>query len=336
MVNKTPTPDTLHSTPSRKGFTLLEALVAMVMLTVIMYAVTMALSVSLRAQTTSSQRQEESGTVRAIFGILGRDLQAACGSLNSPASVFMAGGSGGKSATESLLTFTSLSGRIQAEGLDQPDAKSSDPSQPSAPQSDMALIHYEFDSLTGTLRRTVSQVPNLQAMMQPTTTESEGVLAREVQSIRLRFWDAENKNWREDWDFVQQKQAQSQNTSNGQSSQNGQNGQGNQSGQNGQNNGGSSGDDSSNGNGADGDKKLPGAVEITLTLKKKTGASITYTTMLPIVAPELQKKIDTPSSQSNTNQNGNSNQPNQQGQQPNQPNQPNQPTSPNGNGGGRP
>src|SRR5581483_410100 len=102
-----------------RGFTLVEALIALVIFGLITFALSMSISVALRAQTVSTERQQDTGEVRAIFGQLNRDLNAASGSLNNPASAFIAGGSqGGRNATGSgLLTLTTLSHRIEADDL---------------------------------------------------------------------------------------------------------------------------------------------------------------------------------------------------------------------------
>ena len=85
------TPDAQRLKASR-GFTLLEALVALVIFGVLTLSLSLALTTALHAQVYAQQRQQEEGTVRAIFGSLSRDVQAAYVSLSNPAAIFIAGG----------------------------------------------------------------------------------------------------------------------------------------------------------------------------------------------------------------------------------------------------
>src|SRR5262245_18590019 len=73
------------------GFTLMEALVALIIFGIITSAVSLSLSAAMNAHRISTERQEETGSVRALFGALTRDIQAAIASPNDPNSVFMAG-----------------------------------------------------------------------------------------------------------------------------------------------------------------------------------------------------------------------------------------------------
>jgi prepilin-type N-terminal cleavage/methylation domain-containing protein len=283
---------------SRCGFTLMEALVALVIFGVITFALSMALSAALLAQSVSQRRQEENGTVRAVFDRITRDLQAAYASSNSSASLFMAnsgqsGSPGMPSASGGLLTLSTLSHRIQA---DDPNAtspgSSAQTNMPGTPQSDMGLVQYSLDSQTGMLSRTVSTVPNLQLLTQ-TQSGPETVLATHVQALTLRFWDANAKSWREDWDYEQQNQSQSSSSGSGSSS------PGNSS-------------SSSSGGGA-GDANLPGAVEVTLVIRKQDGSTATFTTVVPVIVPQPQTN---PGSSKSSTSSPNSGAPNSQSQNP--------------------
>lgn len=256
-----------------RGFTLVEALIALVIFGLITFALSMSISVALRAQSVSTQRQQDTGEVRAIFGQLGRDLNAAFGSLNSPASVFIAGGSqDGSNATGSgLLTLTTLSHRIEADDL--AGGISVAAAQPPQPQSDCALVRYDLDPATGTLARLESVVPDPQAVSQPSDSPAN-VLSQRVLAFNLRFWDTTNKTWRTDWDFEQQNQPQQTATN----TQTGQAGQTDQSGA---------------ADSATGDSLLPGAVEVTLALRKSDGTPAIYTTLIPIAAPQPQPRPTT-------------------------------------------
>lgn len=271
-----------------RGFTLVEALIALVIFGLITFALSMSISVALRAQSVSTERQQDTGEVRAVFGQLNRDLNAAFGSLNSPASAFIAGGNqGGRNATGSgLLTLTTLSHRIEADDLagGNPVTTAAPP-----PQSDCALVRYDLDPATGTLARLESAVPNPQAVSQPSASPAN-VLSQRVLALNLRFWDTTNKTWRADWDFEQQNQPQ-------QTAANPQTGQTDQSGAAGS---------------TTGDSMLPGAVEVTLALRKSDGTPAIYTTLIPIAAPQPQPRPTTAPTNGAAppNQSGNPNTPN--------------------------
>lgn len=260
------------------GFTLLEALVAIIMLAAIMAALTLALSTALRAQQTAQTQQERMGTVRAVFALIARDVQAALASNNNPACVFMATPPGaGNTNASSLLTLTTLTHRIdshdpnvngETSGLSAvpPQNANSD-----SPQADFALVRYVFAPNGGTLTRTVSAVPNLQTLTQSTPSPKDTV-AQNLQDVHLRFWDPNQQMWREDWDFEQQNQQSAQ----------GQNGQTGVSSNSLANN-----STTGNANSGSGDTSLPSAVEITVTLGSKEGALASYSTTIPVLTPQV-------------------------------------------------
>ncbi len=268
---------------SRSGFTLLEAIVAIVMFTFIIMAVSAAFSVSLQASNRSQHRQEDDGAVRAVFDSITRDIQAAFASPNSPASLFMAGagsssGPGGSSGSSDLLTFSALSTRLQTPELDTQSGNSSVSPSPNAqqgtsqPQSDMALVKYTFDSGSGTLYRIVSAVPSSQALSQSSPSLDQA-LAQNIVAVKLSFWDRTQQTWRDDWDYEQPNQAQPAASTGGQSGTTG---------------GAASttGSQSTSATTATGDTMLPIAVKITLTLQKSDGNTQDYITTVPIAASQ--------------------------------------------------
>ena len=276
-----------HTMGRHTGFTLLEAIVAIVMFTFIILAVSQAFSVSVQATTRSQRRQEEDGTVRAVFDVITRDILAAYASAQSPASVFTAGSgsSSGGSASSDLLTFSALSNRLQTPEI---DTQAADGSQSGAqngaqgtsqPQSDMALVKYSFDTAAGKLYRIVSPVPSSQSLSASPTPDQ--AIADRIESIQLSFWDSTQQNWRPNWDYAQQNQVGvvlvgsagsgaassatgSSSTSSGAS--------GAQSGQGTPN------------TTATGDTSLPSAVKVTVTVKQSNGQTKDYITTIPISA----------------------------------------------------
>lgn len=259
------------------GFTLLEAIVAIVMFTFIILAASQAFNVSLQATARSQHRQEDDGTVRAIFDVITRDILAGYGSPNSPASVFTAGSSGssGGSGSAGLLTFSALSTRLQTPELDSQSGtgpqNGSAAQGTSQPQSDMSLIKYTFDSASGMLYRVVSAVPSAQSLSQSSPTPDQAV-AQNVAAIQFSFWDPTQQNWRTDWDYEQQNQIGVTPLSSGTS--------------------GSTSSSSSSGQGtanttATGDTYLPTAIKITVTLQQSNGQTQDFVTTIPVGASQI-------------------------------------------------
>ena len=98
---------------TRRGFTLLEVMVALVIFGIITIALSNAMSAAMRARLLAEQRQDDSASVRAVFSILGRDLQGAYGSVYDPNSIFVTGGGGSgnsqsTAAVGSLLTMAAI------------------------------------------------------------------------------------------------------------------------------------------------------------------------------------------------------------------------------------
>lgn len=263
----------------RSGFTLLEAIIAIVMFTFIMLAVSQAFQVSLQATSRSQHRQEDDGTVRAIFDVITRDILAAYGSPNSPTSVFMTSGSGGNASPGDLLTFTALSTRLQTPELDtQTSSGPQDSSQSvSQPQADMALVKYNFDPSSGTMYRIVSSVPSQQNTTASAPTPEQAI-AQNVVSIQFSFWDPTQQNWRTDWDFEQQNQIGVVPLSSGSTPMSSVTPGGPASG--------STGGQGTANTTATGDTYLPSAVKVTVTLQRSNGQTQDYVTTIPLGASQ--------------------------------------------------
>lgn len=311
------------------GFTLLETLVAMVIFGIITVSLSLAFSVALQSQQTNTTRFEESGSVRIVMDTLTRDIEQAYASAQNPACVFIAGSDQGGAANSSnissgLLTLTTRSNRINAPYAADPNDPNSqngqsgptlgnttqDNNDTTPPQSDPALVRYDLDPQSGVLQRTVFAIPNLQYLSQNASGGPETVLANNIVSLTLRFWDTSQQNWRTDWDYEQQNQPSSPVTAaaatttgtgataagtaggtQGTTPASGSAAGGTAtagSGTTGQT-GVSAGTSntqttSASGGTVSGDPALPGAVEITLVLKRSDGSLAHYQTVVPIQA----------------------------------------------------
>jgi len=173
----------------RNGFTLLEALVSLVIFGIVTLALSMAFSTAMHSQQTNTQRFTEEGTVRVVMNTLTRDIQAAYASARiRPASLSAGGGQGaGSQGSMGLLTFMTRYNRIQAPYAFDPN----DPNSQNAagggnstqitdntpPQSDLSLIRYDLDTSDG---RCIDrhQYPFLQNLTQTTNRRSRKASCR--------------------------------------------------------------------------------------------------------------------------------------------------------------
>ncbi|MCW3097404.1 MAG: prepilin-type N-terminal cleavage/methylation domain [Chthonomonadaceae bacterium] len=263
------------------GFTLLEAIIAIVMFTFIMLAVSQAFQISLQSAARSQRRESDDGTVRAIFDVITKDILAAYASPNSPTSVFMtSSSSSGSMAPGDLAAFTALATRLQTPELDaQTNGSSGATAQGgSQPQSDMAFVRYNFDRSTGTLYRMINSLPGQQNMT-PTAPTPDQALAQNLVSVDLAFWDGTQQSWRNDWDFEQQNQIGVIPLSSGTSS----------SQLSGAPAGAATTPQGSQGTPnttATGDTYLPSAVKVTVTLQLANGQTKDYVTTIPLGASQ--------------------------------------------------
>jgi type II secretory pathway pseudopilin PulG len=304
-----------NSHRGRRAFTLIEALVALLMFTVIMASLSLAFRTLTKTETKSSARQDDNAVVRVIFDALRRDIQAAYASTNDPMSVFIAntspsGGGGNQSATGSdtttvgspgILTFTTNSYRIQADELSQQGGAQSTSaigsnngnSSNAIPQAGFQIVRYDLDSGSGTLLRSVFTAPNLTLVQAPSPGDPGSILASGITNIQFQFWDPNQNTWRDSWDYEQSNLTTSQANS-GTS--------GAASGTSGGTSAGSSASSSSSSSSTStattsyttltgttigattGDVTFPSAVQVTVEMRNSNGERVTYSTIIPVAA----------------------------------------------------
>ena len=297
---------------SRRGFTLIEALVALLMFTVIMASLSLAFSTLTKTHNRSTARQDDNASVRVIFDALRRDIQAAYASTYDPMSVFIgnSAGSGGGSSQSStgsstttvgspgLLTFTTNSYRIQADELNQGggaqgtsaiggNAGATDSSNVT-PQAGFQIVRYDLESASGNLLRSVFTAPNLTLVQAPSPGDPGSVLASGITNIQFQFWDPNQNTWRDSWDYEQSNLTTSQ--ANSSSATGGATG--------GTSAGTSAGTSSSTSTASTsyttltgttigattGDVTFPTAVQVTIEKLDSNGQRVTYTTIIPVAA----------------------------------------------------
>ncbi len=270
----------LHSCKRKTGFTLIEALVALVIFGIITVVLSAALTGSIEAQQHMQQRLEQTSQVRAIFDFLTHDIQSTVGSLNNPSSVFLTGASlnpssssssstGGStgpiSNASSLLTLSTRTQVMTDPQLAASGMNSNPAAQTSIPHSATNYVRYDLDSSTGSLTRSTMNVPNLTQLAQASPGQ-ESTLAQHVDSLQFQFWDPTNQSWTNQWDYEQT--TVSQNIANAAAS--------------------SSASSSSTASASTaalpGNMTLPTAVQVIVVLRNRSGGTDTYTTTIPVVA----------------------------------------------------
>lgn len=238
---------------SRRGFTLLETLAALIIFTLLMVALSMALSTAMRARVSLQVHQEDGATVRAVFGILARDLAAASVSKTSTSSLFLGGASASSGTGSGLLMLSTLSHRIETD-MKASGTISASTSGQQSPEWDGALVRYVLDRQKGELHRIVVTVPNAQALLRGSAPTDTTLIANHISALTLRFYDGGQQTWRSDWNYTG-----SASTSGSSSS-------------------------ASGGGSMQTDTSLPRAMDITLILRRSDGTQMTYSTHLPITA----------------------------------------------------
>src|SRR5579862_9803056 len=107
----------------RAGFTLIEALLALIIFGTIMGAISLSLSTGLRADAQAQGYRRAAASIREVLDQLTVDIQAAYGSRYNPASLLVAGQSPTGTIAQSsvppssLITLTTLTQRLQGSGL---------------------------------------------------------------------------------------------------------------------------------------------------------------------------------------------------------------------------
>jgi prepilin-type N-terminal cleavage/methylation domain-containing protein len=181
----------MQRTNRRQGFTLLEMLVAMIILAIITLATSFSLSTSLIGYDKVQAKAEDMQEARALFRTLSNDLRAAYVSEANPHTMFIA--TGEQSGT--LLTFSTLANRI---AVDPNGQATSATDQAYLPQSDLAVVSYSFDPTYGEVHRVATAVPNADTLPQPGQRGS--LVAQRIQSITFEFVDP-NQGLLTNWDL---------------------------------------------------------------------------------------------------------------------------------------
>ncbi len=286
---------------ARRAFTLIEALIALIMFGIIMSALSFAFNTVSKAQTGSEAHQADNGSVRVIFDNLRRDIQAGYASTTDPSSVFIGGGtaSSGGGTTSSgaqytvgspgLLTLSTSSYRIQADELTTTDssgtgqnASSVSGSLPgqqgsSIPQSGVQLVRYDFDTTTHQFSRSVVTVPNPQLLSPTNPGDPSTTLGTDIVSVTFQFWDPTQNTWRDTWDYEQTVNAQAAASAASASAGSG--------GAAGSTSGGTANSTAAASTStSSGDTSFPSAVQVTIVRQSNGGAQKSYMATFPVVA----------------------------------------------------
>src|SRR5258708_5508584 len=187
----------------RRGYTLIEVLIAMVIFAVITAATSFAVTVALKSQQGIRLRTDELQEARSVLNVLTRDLRAAYASAGNQNTLFLAGGN--ESGT--LLTFSTLSHKINDPSRNSSTGQTGQTGQPdqtqtAQPQSDIGIVQYSFDPQTGQLSRLETAVPNPDTL--PQAGGPETGLSKHVRSVSFQFLVDPSTGFRQDWNYVTQ------------------------------------------------------------------------------------------------------------------------------------
>ncbi len=307
-----------------RGFTLIEALVALVIFGILTAALSLALSTALSAQVRIAAYRRQDADVRSVFRFLSRDFAAAYASPNDPNSLFIAGTSPQAEQNQSydpgLITLETMDARIPNTDPNVDPALGQGTSGPGTgqfasgvnaattqdqnvqPSWDAALVRYTLDP-QGALRRSAVAVPSLQTLQQAASENSQqsnagipaGIMqnnvaiAHHVKQIEFEFYDPNQQTWRQEWDFEQPQYAQYLQQ---QAQANSASGAG----------GSSSSTNSSSASAASstGDNQLPPFVRVALTMELPEGGTRTYTSTFSITCPQPVQPNTPPPAQTST------------------------------------
>src|SRR5437588_398064 len=116
----------------RRGYTLIETLIALIIFALVSAATGFALSAAIRGQDAVQKRADEMQEARAVLSTLSKDIRAAYASAGNTNTFFVASGA----ETGVILTFTTLNHRID---LGQTVTAGAADNTVTMPQSDVAV-----------------------------------------------------------------------------------------------------------------------------------------------------------------------------------------------------
>src|SRR5438094_419748 len=124
---------------ARRGYTLVETIVAMLIFALISAATTFALNTAIRGQRTAQRKADEIQEARTVLAVMSRDFRGAYASKANPNTFFVSNGSDNAPS----VSFTTLTHHVYAPLADS----SGNPIDPTTipPQSDVSVVHYSYD-----------------------------------------------------------------------------------------------------------------------------------------------------------------------------------------------
>ena len=240
----------------RRGYTLIEVLVALTMFAFITLATSFALGAALRGNAKLQSSADEMQEIRSIMAILTRDIRAAYAVTGNVNHLFTSGGSD----STTILQFSAMSHRISSPPTNA-DGSSNQADLNPFPQADVSILSYNFDPQTNVLSRIETNVPNAD-LIQQSNGLPETVLSNRVQNIQFQYYDPTQTSYRGDWNYTNSASS-------------------------------STGASSTASSGTTGDTTLPPSVQVAIDLISKDGQPIHYETTIALAtfnpAPAGQK-----------------------------------------------
>lgn len=262
----------------------------MIIFAIITLAAGFTLSTAMRTQAAVRNRSNNQQELRGIAAVLQNDLRYAYAATGNPNTMFVSGGT----VNGSLLTFTTLSGRVipSDQGNDQGGPTGTNVA--GIPQSDLHTITYAHDPQTGILTRIESIVPGTDAAAQAANDlgSPQTILSRRIRNISFEFYDPTNQNIRQDWTYQNDP-----NQAQGGGSQSGGQGSGGQG-------GGAQGGGQTSGQTTD--TTLPQSVHVEIELAGDDGRIVSETLVIPIATPTPMPAGQAPAAPATANPGGSS------------------------------
>lgn len=174
-------------TRTRRAYTLVEVMVALVLMAIISVATGFAMSMALRNDARARSRTDAAEEARSVLSVLVKDLRNAYASAGNPSSCFIA--SGGDEGE--VLRLTTAHVRLRRLAADE------ELLQAPPPQSDVGTVIYTLNHSDQTLYRTVSAEPMDELGASPSPSD---LLSRRVTGLTLRLVASDGSE-RPDWSY---------------------------------------------------------------------------------------------------------------------------------------
>jgi len=194
------------SSRGRRGFTLIELVVAMTFVALLASGIVISISTALKVWKRTAEANELHQEARAVMELLSRDLRCAYLGLDHQAGFFLGGAPGESETPMDALYFTTQSTSAAETGLLPDDVlKDWDPQQ-EPPVTDLVGVRWEWHEGTADapqgLYRVTSVMPQLEVSEDESTAATGEVswelVSDAVEELSFKYFD--DGSWSTSWD----------------------------------------------------------------------------------------------------------------------------------------